>query len=355
VARSVIVPVVLLVVLFAAACASPGNGSSGRTEPAGSESERSAEGVPPEAPRRPDPAWLVRCGYRVGADSRHLPLKESLVDGTAAAAELRRLILPGVKRAQTTDRPSDRSRSYLVSFSETLDRTESLDPGDELDIEIFEPDGGGPAIVTAQISSDREHVIEVAAPALVKSLREKSFARLQADMLPPWRPLPWHYLALAGFLESAVVLPAPTPGGLIRTAEELPEKLLKHLKTTADVRPLTLALLGHLEAFDEEQLEPFLSSDHVPLRVLALAYGAHLGVRPALREILILSLEYHAETELFHRALSALFPEKANPLLYTRHAADSAGGRLAFLEALRRDFENTAFDAGQGWTVEYGE
>lgn len=313
--------------------------------------ERDAGPAVPDGGVVPPSGLLVRCGYRAGDHVRYLALAEPVSPGTELAQELRRLAdaassNPGNRLDEGRDErtPADAERSYQVALP-APDRE-----GEVLHVELFEPGRLGRFRIATSDSAPRP--TDEPRRELVNRLREQSFLRLQADMLPPWTPLPWHYLALATFLDTGVSLPAGLRGSIVRSSAELPSMLLEHLRTTERPRELGAALIERVDSFGEAQLEPLESSTEIAERLLALTRLAADGNEDALREITVLSLEYLGESELFDRALRVLFPRSSNPLLYERHPPTSREGREGFIREVRSQIDEATHGKETLWTLE---
>jgi hypothetical protein len=87
------------------------------------------------------------------------------------------------------------------------------------------------------------------------------------------------------------------------------------------------------------------------LRLLALTREGWYGKRPAVGEILTLSLEYSGQDRLFDRAMRSLFPASLNPLLHKKCPEGPRAG-IAFVREVRANFEKAEHVERLGWTLE---
>ena len=155
----------------------------------------------------------------------------------------------------------------------------------------------------------------------------------------------WHYEALAGFLADPVALDETRA---VRAWGDIAERIVRG----REVEALAAALLDdRLRSAPNSAIETLARADAIDARVVALARDARNGDRGALRELVVLALEYHAKVELFDRALRWLFPIEINARIHARFPPDRP---LEFLDALRAEFERCTFSTERGWSLASG-
>jgi hypothetical protein len=219
-----------------------------------------------------------------------------------------------------------------------------------VDVEVDDAGGEGPGSRIHVRANGAEAVFSIEIPALLEHLRGAALNALLRSAERPRRPLDWHGVALAGFLDASPPAFPQDAGRAAPAQAELRTQALAALRRARDPRPLAIALLEHAQRFDEGDLAAYSSHDLAPLRLLPLVRRAQLGDEGALREVFVLSQEYHAETALFARVLRLLFPRASNAEISARYfegAGDAAD--LTYLQAMHGRMDQASFASGRGW------
>jgi hypothetical protein len=257
------------------------------------------------------------------------------------------------QRAKSPTSDTAHSPGKEVSLAPVRTYELSVAAGWILDLDIEDPGLPGGQIGVRSRSGNSPLRFSSRAPELLRDLRRVAFAQLRSAMVRPLRPRPWHFAALARFLD----LEASAPGTLALEgddrADELRGEILEYLSSGEEAAKAADALVPLAAIFDEEELEGFLEHDDVALRVLALTRSALEGNRDAISEILALSLEYFGQERLFGRAARRIFPARLNRELYRKYSRFWRSGvdSLAYIQEIRGRLEDATFSAGEGWAL----
>ena len=323
----------LVVLVAGAGCASRPPGDSEDPRPEATFSEVGSTPLLDAAP--PESHLLLRCRYRAGPRSHDLPLETPLRGAGEAVlrdlgAILERLEKERSEPAPPSPPPERRGRRSppLRSYEMGVARQWVVD------LEIAETPGSDSHVEVRGRFAGRAIEIDADVPHLVSFLRKEARARLDRAMSRPRRPLSWHYVHLAS---------------TALAGSELDPRVVEYLKSAPDPGPVVLELVGRRVVADE-QLESVESRGRISLRVLGLVRAARGGATPELRELTTLSLEYHAETPLFDRALRGLFGPETNPRLWSRYPADGRReNQLGFVRAVWQSVDDADFQGDEGW------
>tara|TARA_B100000809_G_scaffold89219_2_gene87671 strand:+ start:1375 stop:2511 length:1137 start_codon:yes stop_codon:yes gene_type:complete len=287
-----------------------------------------------------------RCLFQDGNPPSHVAMNSSLQKAPAKAREELTALLSALQQARTTaaENPSAPENEAVLSG-----RIYQLHPQSDwiIDLSIGELPGAAGQVQAAcnlRNKGEKEIAVKATAPMLVRFLREEAAAALLDEMKRPRVPLEQHYQALAGFLDTGVL----TETELKRTRRLLIARLGKSRNKAA----LVSNLLAHLDSFDETDMAALDSDGSIAPRVFYLAWSASRGTKKTMRELLVLSLEYHGDALLFQRALTALFAEKDNPGLYALNPPGKGKeGALAFLRGLRKSIGKAGYHSEKGWLL----
>jgi hypothetical protein len=298
---------------------------------------------------------LVRCGFRTDSALRWLSVEVPLEGAPEGARlELRPIFLAlpvagelGGGQPKSPGARSPARRLYWIGSRDPQRAPhfvlEELDAS-RLRVVPLPPEGSFDLESLPRFDVIRFHARE---HELLRFLRRAAFEGLRRDMVLPRRPLESHFLALAGFVGEDLG-GAAAGGGEER---ELRSLILEQLEQTPEPRPLVVVLFEKSRHFEAEELEPFAARSEIPLKLLPLVREAALGSRPALQEVITLSLEYFQEAALFDAAVRALFPADLNAALHARGPARAAAAESPFLQELRLRLEEAVYVRGRGWSL----
>ncbi|MEM7234887.1 MAG: hypothetical protein AAF517_22100 [Planctomycetota bacterium] len=302
------------------------------------------------AAKAPDraPIHLVRCGYQTAQGMRYVAMSRRAFQETwiAAAQEW----LGPFQRGNVVDREFDElvgRRSYefeILADHELPSKTGEMLPSKAtIAVTIVERDDG--TFESRALFGGVRDPLPPPPAELVQWLRAQSYEALERDTSRQISTLPWQPAALVFFDD-------------LRTMrQDSAHSVLSHALLTLtrsrgadEAVPELLDRLSRLDRKDVEKLQNQNGQPGFSTRVLAMAVRARDGERDALRELLVLALEFHSRVELFDRALRNLFPADKNPELHARFPRGTRTSQLAFLQEVRNQFEK-ATHADGAWTA----